>query len=78
MTSLRCVSSTETGSTGLKPSRLASLTKASGIAMARMPKAGSRTSSPGRLGRGPSPMMMRWSLTRNSWVATAVPWILIW
>src|ERR1700733_6721836 len=37
MTSLKWVSSTETGSTGLKPARLASLTKASGMAIARMP-----------------------------------------
>ena len=56
-----------------KPARLASFKNASGIAIARMPKAGSRTSSPGRLGRGPSPMTMRWSVTRNSWVATAAP-----
>ena len=47
MTSLRWVSSTEIGSIGLKPSRLASLTNASGMLIAFMPKAGSRTSSPG-------------------------------
>ena len=57
MTSVRWVSSTETGSIGLKPSRRASLTKASGMAIALMPKAGSRTSSPGTSGRGPSPMI---------------------
>ena len=50
----------------------------SGMASARMPKAGSRTSSPGTLGRGPSPKMMSHSLTLSSWVAAVVPWILIW
>ena len=47
------------------------------MAIAFMPKAGSRTSSPGTFGRGPSPMMTSHSLTRSSCVATAVPWILI-
>ena len=78
MTSLRWVNSTESVSTVLKPWRFTSLTNASETLIAFMPKAGSRTSSPGTIGRLPSPTMTRNSPSRTSCVATTVPWILIW
>ena len=65
MTSLRCVSSTDILSMGLKPARLASATKASEIQLAFMPNAGSRVSSPGTSGLRPSPLMTRNSPMRN-------------
>src|SRR6202022_3680271 len=48
MTSLKWVSNTDMLSIGVKPSRFSSFTNASEIHTAFVPKAGSRTSSPGK------------------------------
>ena len=77
MTSRRWVSSTDMLSIGLKPSRLTSLANISETQTAFMPKAGSRASSQGTSGRGPSPVMTSTSPMRSSSLATIVPWILI-
>ena len=69
MVSERCVSITEIGSIGRKPSRRASAASASGIQIAFMPNAGSRISSPGVEGRRPSPTTTSMSWTRSSCVA---------
>ncbi len=57
MTSRKCVSMTDMGSIGLKPSRLTLLANISAIQTAFMPNAGSRPSSNGTSGTGPSPVI---------------------
>ena len=73
----RWVRRTDSVSTHLKPSRVTSGAKASGIDSAFMPKAGSRSASPGTPGTLPSPVMTSTSPSLASPPATTVPWILI-
>jgi hypothetical protein len=66
MTSLKWVSNTDMLSIGVKPSRFSSFTNASEIHTAFMPKAGSRTSSPGKSGLRSSPNMTGYSPSLSS------------